>query len=121
MIDDFFASGEIFWFGDGFRAYRGRDGELPYDQHFLHALVAPRYLFVTEAREDVWANPPGSVAACHAARDVYDLIGARDRIGWSVREGGHAQTHDDFTRLLDFMDAAFGAGDMTGFQPSATI
>ena len=39
----------IFWFGSGWRAHRNRDAELPYDNHYLHALVAPRGLLLTEA------------------------------------------------------------------------
>lgn len=104
VIDSFFGSRNIFWFGQGFADHRGRDAELPYDQHFLHALVAPRLLLVNEAYEDAWANPPGSYAACLAARDVYRLLGAPERIGWAVREGGHAQLPTDFEALLDFMD-----------------
>ncbi len=104
VIDSFFGSGNIFWFGKGYAGYRNRDAELPYDQHFLHALVAPRLLLVTEGYEDIWANPPGSYASCLAAREVYELLGARHNVGWAVREGGHAHTRTDYEALLDFMD-----------------
>jgi hypothetical protein len=104
VVDSFFGSGNIFWFGQGFAAYRHCDGELPYDQHFLHALVAPRGLLVTEAYEDDGANPPGSYAACQAARLVYERLGEPEAIGWAVREGGHAHTPTDYEALLDFMD-----------------
>ncbi len=117
VIDDFFRSGNIFWFGRGFAEHRHRDAELPYDQHYLHALVAPRALLVDEARGDRWANPPGSYAACLAARGVYELLGARESIGWSFREGGHGHTGEDFDALLDFVDARFrGKAVLRGFQ-----
>lgn len=103
-VDSFFGSGNIFWFGQSFAEHRHRDAELPYDQHFLHALVAPRLLLVTEAYEDAGANPPGSYAACQAGRSVYALLDRPDAIGWSVREGGHAHTPTDYDALLDFMD-----------------
>lgn len=106
-VDSFFASGNIFWFGRGFADYRHRDGELPYDQHFLHALVAPRALLLTEAYEDRAANPPGSYLACLHAQEVYQLLGAPDKIGWAVREGGHSHSPSDFEALLDFMDLHF--------------
>jgi len=102
-VDAFF-SGNIFWFGDGFKAHRNRDAELPYDQHYLHALVAPRLLLVTDAYEDHPANPPGTYAACLAAREVWKLLGAPQNIGWVIREGQHAHTLADFEALLDFMD-----------------
>ena len=44
VIDSFFGSGNIFWFGREFAAHRHRDAQLPYDNHYLHALVAPRAL-----------------------------------------------------------------------------
>ncbi len=103
-VADFCEAGTIFWFGQGFRDHLHHDADLPYDQHFLHALVAPRPLLVTEAYEDHGANPPGSYAACRAARKVYALLGKADAIGWAVREGGHAHTPADFEALLDFMD-----------------
>jgi len=107
VVDDFFRAGSIFWFGKGWGEYRHRDGELPYDQHFLHALVAPRPLLVTEAYEDPGANPPGSYAACGAARAAYELLGAEDCLGWAVREGGHAHSAADYEALLDFADRHF--------------
>ena len=107
VIEDFLRSGNIFWFGAGFAEFRGRDGKLPYDQHFLHALVAPRALLVNEAHGDIWANPPGSYAACLAARRAYDLLGAGDALAWSFREGGHGHTPADYEALLDFVDVRF--------------
>jgi hypothetical protein len=103
-IDDFFGSGNIFWFGKEFAGYRHKDAELPYDNHFLHALVAPNRLLLTEAYEDHDANPAGTYAAALAARKVYDLVGKSDRIGWAFRERGHAHTPEDYEALLDFMD-----------------
>ena len=104
VIEDFFRSRNTFWFGSGFADFRGRDRELPYDQHFLHALVAPRALLVNEAYGDVWANPPGSYAALRAAEFVYKMLGAGDSIGWSVREGEHAHSAWDYDALFDFVD-----------------
>ena len=34
-----------------------RDGTLSYDNHYLHAMVAPRSLLLTEAYDDFGANP----------------------------------------------------------------
>jgi hypothetical protein len=103
VIEDFHKSRNIFWFGKGFAEYRNHDNELPYDQHFLHALIAPRCLLVSEAREDVWANPEGSRVACSAVQPVYELLDAGEMIQYSIRDGGHDQTIEDFTRLLDFL------------------
>lgn len=107
VVDSFFGSGNIFWFGQGFADARHHDGELPYDQHYLHALVAPRGLLVTEAYEDHGANPPGSYAACQAARPAYELLGGADKLGWAFREGGHNHAIEDFEALLAFTDRHF--------------
>jgi hypothetical protein len=115
-VNSFFGSGNIFWFGKGFADYRHRDAELPYDQHFLHALVAPRLLLVTEAYEDHGANPPGSYLACQAARPVYQLLGRPEAIGWMVREGGHAHAPEDYQALLDFMDLHLHGRRTRNFQ-----
>jgi hypothetical protein len=111
VIDDFYGSRNIFWFGDEFKAFRDRDGELPYDQHYFHALVAPRGLLATEAYEDREANPPGSYAACLTAQKVFDLLGAPKKIGWAFREGGHEHREVDYDALLDFADLHFRGGD----------
>jgi hypothetical protein len=104
VVDSFFGSGNIFWFGQEFANHRHRDAELPYDNHFLHALVAPRGLLLTEAYEDHSANPAGTYAAAQATHKVYNLLNSKETIGWAYRESGHAHMPEDYTALLDFMD-----------------
>lgn len=104
VVNSFFGSGNIFWFGQEFANHRHRDAELPYDNHFLHAMVAPRGLLFTEAYEDHAANPAGTYAGAQATQKVYDLLNNKDAIGWAYRESGHAHTPEDYTALLDFMD-----------------
>ena len=104
VIEDFLKSRYIFWFGKDFADYAGRDAELPYDQHFLHALIAPRGLLVTEAFDDAWANPSGSYAALRATERVYRMLDAVDAIGWAFRAGGHDHAAADYAALLDFAD-----------------
>jgi hypothetical protein len=97
-----------FWFGAGLAAYAGRDGELPFDQHVLKALVAPRALLTCEAWGDLWANPSGTLRTHHAAREVYRLLGAPDRIGIAFRDGPHNHGPDDWRVALDFMESQLG-------------
>ncbi|MEE2658649.1 MAG: hypothetical protein VX733_09115 [Candidatus Latescibacterota bacterium] len=112
VVDDFFRSGNIFWFGRDFAEHRHRDGQLSYDQHYLHALVAPRGLLITEGYEDHAANPPASYLACQTVRSVYDLLDSSDQVGWALREGGHDHREIDYEALLDFMDLVFRSGEV---------
>lgn len=94
------------WFGPDLAAYAGREHALPFDQHFLKALVAPRALLTTEALDDHWANPSGSWHTHQAARAVYELLGAGERIAITFRPGGHDHAPMDWTTLLDYCDVA---------------
>jgi hypothetical protein len=90
----------IFWFGAGWAGHRGRDEELPFDNHYLHALVAPRGLLFTEAYEDWGANPASTYAGAQAARGVYEVLGEPRGIGWAFREGGHHHSQHDVRLVL---------------------
>ena len=93
-----------YWFGPDLRAYVNRDHELPFDQHFLKALVAPRALLSVEGLEDHWANPTGTWLTHLAAREVYRFLGVPDRIGIRFRPGGHDHSPADWAAFLDFME-----------------
>lgn len=92
-----------YWFGPQMKAYLGREAELPFDQHFLAALVAPRALLSTEGLDDLWSNPRGTYQTYAAAREVYRFLGAENRIGIHFRPGGHNQGPADWKAFLDFM------------------
>lgn len=92
-----------YWFGPKLRAYVGREADLPFDQHFLKALVAPRALLTSEALGDLWANPSGTWLTHGAAREVYRLLGAEERIAITFRDGGHGYRPHDWRRFLDVM------------------
>jgi dienelactone hydrolase len=96
-----------FWFGPRLSEYIGREVELPFDQHFLKAAVAPRLLLTTEALGDLWANPTGTWKTHAAAREVYRFLEIEERAGIWYREGGHAHSRQDWETLLDFMDWHF--------------
>jgi hypothetical protein len=93
------------WFGPQFREYCDRENELPFDQHFLEVLVAPRYLLHTEGFGDIWSNPKGSYQTLMAAREVYQLLGASDHIVSRFRPGFHWHKPEDFRALLDVMES----------------
>jgi hypothetical protein len=92
------------WFSPRLREYLGSEHSLPFDQHYLKALVAPRALLATEALGDLWANPSGTWLTHEAAREVYRLLSVDEQIGIAYRDGGHDHTLEDWSALLDFAD-----------------
>lgn len=91
-----------YWFVPRLREFAGHEALLPFDQHSVKALVAPRALVSFEAREDTWANPPGTVATWRAAQPVFDLLGVPDRNSICFRDGGHDVAPESWQALLDY-------------------
>ncbi len=108
-----------YWFHPRLRWFAGREDRLPFDQHFLKALVAPRALLCTEARGDLWANPPGTIRTSQAAQQVFQFLAVPDKQGLHFREGQHDQTLEDWQALLTFAQWHFRGippDDITVFQ-----
>ncbi len=99
--------GAAHWLSPRMKAYVGRERSLPFDQHSVKALIAPRPLLTTEALGDLWANPTGTWQTHVAAREVYRFLGVGQRIGISYREGRHAHLLPDWEAFLDFADWHF--------------
>ena len=96
-----------YWFSPNLPQFIGHVDKLPFDQHEVRALVAPRALLDTEGLGDHWANPVGAQISFQAAREVYSFLGVPNRIGIHYRPGKHEQNAEDFAALLDFADALF--------------
>lgn len=82
-------------------AYEGREQELPFDSHFLKAMVAPRVLLVGEAASDIWANPVGSWQTSEAAREVFKFLGCENNLLWYFRTGYHHHKICDIQQLVN--------------------
>jgi hypothetical protein len=96
-----------YWFHPRFRDFADKETKLPFDQHFLKALVAPRALISVDALGDLWANPYGTQQSHRGAQPVFEFLAAADKLGIYYREGGHAQNKDDWRTLVDFADKIF--------------
>lgn len=107
------------WFAPAFNKYRGKDTELPFDQHLVISLIAPRPVYVASAIDDKNADPEGEFWGAKAAEPVFKLLGAeglpadkwpevgvsvQGGIGYHVREGNHDVTDFDWKQYLAFAD-----------------
>ena len=91
------------WFGADAPAIANDLCAMPFDQHVLLALIAPRRLLMTYAAEDAWSNPAGARRAAEAARAVYRLLGAERALEFRLRSGGHEHTAADWSVLIEVM------------------
>jgi hypothetical protein len=107
------------WFNGTFKAFNEDVHRLPFDQHALIALCAPRPVLLPNAVEDQWANPAGQFEMLQAAEPVYALYGAEgcaaetmpeigtlvdSALGYWIRPGKHSMTRDDWEVFLKFAD-----------------
>lgn len=96
-----------FWFCPRYRRFSGREEEMPFEQHWLTALTAPRPLYVASASQDEWADPEAELLCCRLTSPVYELLGRKGfeeggRIGYHRREGGHWLSRYDWQKFMEF-------------------
>ncbi len=106
-----------YWFNAKWRDFIGNEAALPFDQHILIALIAPRLAYVASGTEDMYADPKGEFAAALAASEVYQLFGGTglginttpppdtpigNDIGYHIRTGPHDMTPFDWRAVTNF-------------------
>ncbi len=95
------------WWPNRWYALENHTARIPFDAHFAKALIAPRALLNTHARQDYWANPYGTQLTYLYAQPVFELYGVANHNAIHWRDGGHAQKEEDWLALLDFCDSVF--------------
>jgi hypothetical protein len=111
------------WFNATFKEFNHHPERLPFDQHCLIALMAPRPVLLSNATQDTWANPRGQFEMLQAADPVYQLlgvpgVGAKEmppigrlldsRLGYYIRAGKHSMTKGDWKIFLEFAERHLG-------------
>jgi len=93
-----------YWVGPGLPQFLGQVNKLPFDQHWLIALVAPRPFISLEGIDDQFCNGNAFKESYLAAKPVYELLGVPDRLGFNFRPGTHSLAPLDWQAALDFAD-----------------
>lgn len=109
-----------YWFSENYLKYANREDEMPFDQHYLLASIAPRYVYVASAKEDEWADPVSEMLSCVSAGKIYKQYGkkgfiCKDRlpkigdefhkgsIGYHLRDGLHYFSREDWLKVIKFI------------------
>ena len=109
-----------YWFCENYKAYIENEDKMPFDQHYLAACIAPRYLSVASAENDKWADPDSEMLTCVAASEAYEKMNktgfvCEDRlpkvgdvyhhgsIGYHLRDGEHYFSRYDWNMVMEFI------------------
>ena len=108
-----------YWFCKNYSQYADREASMPFDQHFLIASIAPRFVYVSSALEEECADPESEFLSCVAASDAYKLLGLEGltpvsefpkpgdslhggHIGYHLRTGSHYLSRYDWQQFMQY-------------------
>lgn len=116
-------NGNPHWFCKNFRQFNSNEDALPFDQHMVISLIAPRPVYIASAEGDPGSDPKGEFLAAKAASSVYNLFGKKafletnfpkvdepvmmDAMGYHIRSGRHDIKPYDWRQFMDFADQVF--------------
>ena len=108
------------WFCRNFDNYSGKDLTMPFDQHEMIALIAPRLVCIASATDDDGAGPLGEYYGALLASPAWELYGKKGLVAnafpppetplqegslsYHVRRGGHDLMAYDWSRFMEFAD-----------------
>lgn len=95
------------WLHPRLRFFVGRENKLPVDQNHFMALIAPRGLMLSTAKNEGASNPWGIEQAFSSAEKVYKFLGAENQLAIRIREGEHGTHAEDIESYIDFFDYVF--------------
>ena len=109
-----------FWFCPAYQKYSDTEDKLPFDQHYLLSIVAPRTLIIGTAKDDLWADPANEYLALTLTDEVYKLYGQKGfvhpdyipeapftlqdgSVSFHTRLGTHCLSRTDWNIYMDFI------------------
>ncbi|MBQ3235487.1 MAG: hypothetical protein IJA97_04945 [Clostridia bacterium] len=113
-----------FWFCRNYLKYADNEDKLPFDQHALLSLIAPRSVYVGGAIEDTWADNDNQFLCCYESSKVWKLYGKRGlvcsggmpvecdaftsgEVGFFLRSGKHALELTDWDEYIKAIKEKF--------------
>lgn len=106
-----------YWFCENYPNWAGREPEMPFDQHYLVAAIAPRKVLIGSAALDGWACPAAEQLCCFAAASAFETgfpcpprpaeVGETffdGHIGYHLRGGDHFFSREDWQKLIRFVN-----------------
>ncbi len=108
-----------YWFCKNFLKYNGRDTLMPFDQHMLIALIAPRPVYVASAISSTITDSYGEFLSAKYADPVYRLLQTDGllidkwppvdtpsfgTIGYHMRKGNHGINLYDWKQFIKYAD-----------------
>ena len=107
-----------YWFCKNYAKYKEKESDLPFDQHMLIGLIAPRFCYVASASLDEWADPEGELRSSRLASRFYEMYGLKGLIvpnkiqndisynegciAYHCRSGVHDLTPFDWECYMDY-------------------
>lgn len=109
------------WSSGKYSTYADKESEMPFDQHWLMAAVAPRYLYVGSASEDIGTCPKGEFLGAYTASPAWEILGLSGlvcktdnypkapttyidgNVGYHIRGFNHSLSRYDWNKYMDFI------------------
>lgn len=108
------------WFCENYKSFGDDEENMPFDQHMLLALCAPRPLYVPSAVDDLWSGPIAEFLAAKYAGEIYELYGKKPMglsefpivgtvdqsgyIAYHLRRGGHGLSPYEWDQYITYAD-----------------
>ena len=117
-----------FWFCPKYLKTAARFENTKYDQHFLLALSAPRYVLIGSAECDLWADPDSEFLSAYLASAAYEIYGKRGLIHdgtipkpktvlgdgdilYQLRFGTHYFSREDWLEYVKFIKSKMNSSN----------
>lgn len=119
-LKDMIANGGIEWWNEKTKQYADNPTSLPYDAHFMVAVIAPRYISLVDADGDFAHYQLADFMSAAAASPVFEAIGvdgfisseqlprpsvifSDGHIGYALRPGSHFFSRWDWNVHMEFI------------------